>query len=158
MFYKFLVLVLALTCTMRVNAADLIVEEFGLSPAFSSISDALAAANDGDRIFIKNRGGLVPWIENLSIDKSVQLLPFENDSIFLMEGSITITPDNNREITIIGMHNINGTINTIGAGSVSARTKVNLFSCRMNTAYIYLSNGGISLTMAGTTILDGIIY
>lgn len=54
-------------------ATDLVVEEFGQPPSFASIGAAVAAANDGDRILIKNRAGNVPWIEDVTVNKS---LPF----------------------------------------------------------------------------------
>lgn len=52
-------------------AADRVVEEFGFPPAYSSIGAAVAAANDGDRIIIINRSGNIPWIENITINKSL---------------------------------------------------------------------------------------
>lgn len=48
-------------------AADLIVEEFGTAPTYASITAAVAASVDGDRIIIKNRAGDIPWIENITI-------------------------------------------------------------------------------------------
>ena len=35
-------------------ATDIVVEEFGITPAYPTITDAVAAASNGDRIIIKN--------------------------------------------------------------------------------------------------------
>lgn len=95
------VIFLLLLTVQSLYAADLVVEEFGVSPTYGSIQSAINAASNGDRILIRNRAGGIPWLENLGINKSIELLSYENDSTFVMQGDITFSPVNNGTITII---------------------------------------------------------
>jgi len=51
-------------------AADLIVEENGDLPNYGTIKDAVNAASDGVRIFIKNKAGGIAYQKNVIIAKS----------------------------------------------------------------------------------------
>src|SRR5436190_9931049 len=84
-------------------SADLIVEEFGSFPTYSSILSAVTASAEGDRIIIKNRAGNVPWIENITVDKSLSFLSYDNNTQFVVQGNYTINKANNREVIIVGM-------------------------------------------------------
>ena len=89
---------LLLLCTALIaivvfaHANDLVVEESGLPPSYSSITAAVAAANSGDRIFIKNKAGNLPWLENITITKSLTLLAFTYDSFFVGAGDLSNIP------------------------------------------------------------------
>src|SRR5690554_1947736 len=91
-------------------AADRVVEEFGFPPAYSSIGAAVAAAEDGDRIIIKNRAGNIPWIENITINKSLQFLSHANDDFFIVQGDYTIEFIPGLEVDIVGMRNTSGNL------------------------------------------------
>ncbi|MBX2972274.1 MAG: hypothetical protein KF797_04170 [Flavobacteriales bacterium] len=99
-------------------AVDRIVEEFGTSPAYANIASAVAAAADGDRIIIKNRTGDIPWIENITVDKSLEFLNYADNGFFVVQGNWTIIPAAGRVVVIKGMRNTNGSITATGAGTL----------------------------------------
>lgn len=151
------ILIIAFACFIQtIKAADLLVEEFGLSPAYSSISAAISAASDGDRIFIRNRAGNIPWVEELTINKSLELLPFDNDTFFFYQGNVAITAASNRTVTIIGMNNSSGSI-TGSTGSLSARTKINILGSFLDAGSINMNFNGLKATIAHTQVTDGTI-
>lgn len=141
--------------TLNTYASDLLVEEFGLAPAYPSISAAVAAANNGDRIIIKNRNGNAPWIENVTVNKSVQFLPFTNDTFFIVQGVYTIVPADNREITIIGMRNMAGNITGTAAGNVAARTKLNIMGSLLQSGSVLISANGYNVNTVHTVFANG---
>jgi hypothetical protein len=141
--------------TLNSYASDLLVEEFGLAPAYSSISAAVAAANDGDRIIIKNKNGNAPWIENVTVNKSVQFLPFTNDTFFIVQGIYTIVPADNREITIVGMRNMAGNITGSAVANVAARTKVNIMGSLFQSGSVLISANGYNVNTVHTIFANG---
>lgn len=124
-----------LLVALFVKSTDLIVEEFGVPPTYSSITSAINAAADGDRILIKPRfDPNLPWVEDLYLDKSVTLLSFIADTTFLLDGSVFIVPTAGKEVTIIGLQSY-GTDDNIEyvAGPAPMRTmKVNIFASITN--------------------------
>lgn len=54
------------------NAADLIVQENGSTGTYPTISQAITAAVNGDRIIIYPKIGDNPYIEDVTIDKSLE--------------------------------------------------------------------------------------
>lgn len=103
---------------LNMLAVDRIVEEFGTSPAYANIASAVAAAADGDRIIIKNRTGDIPWIENITVDKSLEFLNYADNGFFVVQGNWTIIPAAGRVVVIKGMRNTNGSITATGAGTL----------------------------------------
>lgn len=137
-------------------AVDRIVEEFGVSPTYPNITSAVAAAVDGDRIIIKNRAGDIPWIESITIDKSLQFLSYANDGEFVMQGGITINSAEGREITIIGMRNTAGSI--VGSGPGSWRsTKVRIMDSRFVNGSIVLNSTPFDVNVVGCTLQNGTV-
>ena len=121
------ILIPALLCFFgQAQAADRIVEEFGVSPTFPNIAAAVTAASNGDRIIIKNRAGDIPWIENITVDKSLQFLSYANDGPFVVQGTYTIPSADGREVTIIGMRNTAGGIAGSAGGTSTRGTKVRI--------------------------------
>lgn len=115
---KHLLLTLCASAALRLHAADRIVEEFGTAPTYPNIAAAVSAAADGDRIIIKNRAGDIPWIENITIDKSLEFLNYMNDGYFVVQGNWTVVPAADRKVTIKGMRNTSGSIVFSGTGPV----------------------------------------
>src|SRR5947209_5067512 len=113
----------------KLYATDLIVEEFGSLPTYPSITAAVAASVDGDRIIIKNRSGNIPWIEDISIVKSLQFLSYDNDTFYVVQGNYTVTGASGRTVSFIGMHNLNGSITYTGGATIKSTT-VNIMDCR----------------------------
>ena len=118
------------------SAADLCVNESGSGGCYSTISAALAAANDGDRIFIQPKSGGAPYVENLTINKSVQLLSNTEGAKWALTGNITITPAVGRKISILHMKNNAGNIETSSNSPVGVRCQVNIMDCELLAGYI----------------------
>src|SRR5690606_2933751 len=93
---------------LQATAVDRIVEEFGVPPAFPNIASAITAAEDGDRIIIKNRAGDIPWIEAITVNKNLEFLSFQDNGFFIVQGNWTITTATDRVVRIIGMRNTSG--------------------------------------------------
>ena len=111
-------------------ADDLIVDGSGLIPnSYSTITEALSAANEGDNILVSvtNTGGYRN--ENLVIDKSVSIFTLQENEYFSMQGNIMINLDDVLEFSIIGGI-IDGKIeaNLINQ-SRENNTTVNLIDC-----------------------------
>jgi len=138
------------------KATDLLVEENGLSPSYSSITAALAAASSGDRIFIKNKAGNLPWLENITISKSVDLLSFVNDSFFIMQGTVTVSPTTFSTINIIGMINLNGGI-SVGTSPTGNRTILRILDCQL-AGGISQQYNNYDLTVYGCTVSGSVSY
>lgn len=145
---------LALLFTLPTFAADLVVEEFGVAPAYSSIQAAITAANAGDRILIKNRTAGIPWLENLTLNKSIELLSYENDSSFTMQGNISIVPINGITITIVGMVNLTGNIDRSTSSGTARGTTVNIIDSEIN-GFINLDAAPFVVNLIGNTIENG---
>lgn len=154
---KTTIMLCCLMVAMALNtyASDLLVEEYALAPAYSSIGAAVAAATDGDRIIIKNKNGNAPWIENVAVNKSLHFLPFTNDTFFIVQGTYTITPADNREVTIIGMRNLAGGITGTAVGNVAARTKVNIMGCLLQSGSVIFGANGYSINTVHTILSAG---
>lgn len=153
---KALFTLVALTASLSLFAADRIVEEFGQSPAYPSITAAVAAASDGDRIIVKNRAGNIPWIENIAVNKSLQFLSFNNDGFFYVQGTYTITGAVGREVTVIGMRNTSGSFGFSGGGSVRGTT-VRILDSYFVTGSINLGNNNCQVDIIGCTLLNGTV-
>lgn len=136
------------------SAADRIVEEFGLAPAYPNITAAVAAAVDGDRIIVKNRAGNIPWIENITVDKSLQFLSFANDDFFVVQGTYTIPFASGRQVTIIGMRNTSGSIVSSGSGALRS-TRVRIIDSELVNGGITFNNDGFDADVVGCTIMAG---
>jgi hypothetical protein len=134
---------------------DLIVEENGVAPNYATIQAAVNAASTSqvDRIFVKNKAGNVPYQENVSISKSVTILPYDPDGVFYCFGSYTINPIiSGGEVTIIGMYNQSGSINSFAAASASTPTRVNLLGSTLVSGNLNTSNVGFVTHCAGNVI------
>ena len=112
--------------TSMASAADLYVRDFGAGGAYSTISAAITAAADGDRIIIKPKAGGIPYLENLTIDKSLTFVCETNFTKYLVQGSISVTPLAARVVTINNI-NLTSSIQVSGA-TPSGRTTLNVFN------------------------------
>jgi hypothetical protein len=134
---------------------DLIVEENGVAPNYATIQAAVTAASSSvvDRIFVKNKAGNVPYLENVTISKSVTILPFDPDGVFYCHGSYTINPiPGGGEVTIIGMYNNSGSINSFASANFTTPTRVNLLGSTLIAGGINTSNQGFVTHVAGNVI------
>jgi hypothetical protein len=144
----------ALVFTSAAFATDRIVEEFGQAPAYANITAAVAAAVDGDRIIVKNRAGNIPWIENITVNASLQFLSFANDDFFYVQGTYTITGAAGREVTIIGMRNTAGGVGFAAGGAVRGTT-VRIVDSYFVNGSLALNNNNFDVDVVGCTLVNG---
>lgn len=128
-----------LTVLFTASAADVKVDKTGaIAGSVTSISAAITAAADGDRIVVFSNGNI--YTENLTINKSLTFLCAAEGEYFFLAGNITITPANGREITIVGMHQ-NGTIASGGVNPVGARCIVNIVDSEITGSVTFNQDG-----------------
>ena len=157
------ILAMAMCVTLTMRGADLIVEENGVLPNFSSIQAAVTAAQPGDRIFVKNKSGGVPYQENVTIDKPLELLAFDSNGQFLVFGTYTISANaanfsaNGQHVTIIGMLNQSGSINATSNNSTGYELHLNMMGNQLNSGSINLTGLGYVSQVAGNWLLSGSI-
>jgi hypothetical protein len=116
----------------QMNAAILVVKEYGVNATYSSISAALTASANNDTIVVYDKPSGQQWIENLTIDKNLTFLHPTQDTRFKAPGSITIVPKAGMDLYIIGW-DLNG--NSIGVSATGAtatssnRAKITVADC-----------------------------
>lgn len=128
-------LLCALLCIMslgKIKATDLYVRDLGAGGAYSTISEAITAANDGDRIIIRPKTGNVPYLENLTINKSLTLASEINFSKYYVQGTISIVPAVNRVVTINNMYAFQSSIATSIVTLSGGRATVNIINCTVD--------------------------
>lgn len=153
---KTLFSLILLFCSTSIFATDLVVESFGIAPAYSDIQSAINAAANGDRILIRSRPGGIPWIQPLSINKNIELLSYDNDTMFYYQGDVTIDVSTATEVTIISMRNTNGDILLTGTGTTKS-CKLTLLDSYIN-GNLDLDNDHLVLECAGSEIRGYIHY
>jgi hypothetical protein len=85
------IIICLFTCMASFSyAADLFVQEFGGGGTFSTISDAITASSNGDRILVQPKAGNASFIESLTVNKAIQILTASNGNRFFLQGNITI--------------------------------------------------------------------
>lgn len=135
--------------TSIASAADLYVRDLGAGGSYSTISAAITAANDGDRIIIRPKAGSLPFIENLTIDKSLSFVSEINFSKYILQGTITVTPAAGRVVTINNLQ-ISGTnAISVSADTTGGRTTLNLLNS--TTAAVNTGVANTTLNMSGCT-------
>ena len=139
-----LLLLISCFASSYLFAIDRIVQQNGPVGTYASIGAAVTAAVDGDQILINNRTDLLPWIENVTINKSLTFLCATDNTQFWVEGTYTIAMADNRSITINGMRNTSGSFNLSGATPVF-RTNVTIAQSDIV--------GNISFTASGVNLL-----
>lgn len=141
---------------LHVCAMDRIVEEFGTSPTYPNITAAVAAAVDGDRIIIKNRAGDIPWIENITVDKSLEFLNYADNGFFVVQGTWTITPAAGRTVTIKGMRNTNGSIQATAPGPLGS-TALKVLDGQFVSGSINAASDAIRAEIVGNELQSGYV-
>ncbi|MDH4471716.1 MAG: hypothetical protein QE487_03865 [Fluviicola sp.] len=133
-----------------VFAVDRVVQQGGPVGTFASISAAITAATDGDLIIINNRTDGLPWLENLSVGKTLTFVSAVDNIQWWMEGTIAITMAEGRNVTIIGLRNTSasGTITKNGTTPVN-RTVVNILYSDI-AASIDMGTAGINFYLGSS--------
>jgi hypothetical protein len=153
-----LIAFLLVSFSVYTQAADLAVAENGAGGAYSSITDAYNAATNGDRIIIMPQSGNAPYVENLSISKSLQFLSGAEGQQYTMQGTITIVPAAGREITFIGLRNLTGNITASVSSPAGARTKVNIINCSFLGGNISFDYDYFDINLASTTVVGQVVF
>mgnify|MGYP001074437376 CR=1 FL=1 len=149
--------ILAIGISANIYAVDICVNELGSGGCYSSISAAIAAANDGDRILIQPKAGNAPYVENLTINKSIQLLSNQEGVMWSLTGNITITPAIGRQISILHMNNNMGNITASGNSPSGVRCKVDIINCQLLDGYINLNYDNFEVNVVSSIINNGYV-
>ena len=143
--------------------ADWVVEENGVSPNFATIQDAVTAASPGDRIFVVNKSGSIPYLENVTIDKAIEILPYTANGNFLVFGNYTISPNGSGfsstfdSVRIIGMLNQSGSIVAAANNSTGNGIEIDVVSCQLNAGSIIVSGTQFYSRVSGNWLQSGSI-
>ncbi|MCB9230715.1 MAG: hypothetical protein H6581_03590 [Bacteroidia bacterium] len=162
-FILFLLIALGTSLFVETQAADIIVEENGVLPNFATIQAAVTAAQPGDRIFVKNKSGSVPYQENVTIDKPLSLLAWTSNGTFLVYGTYTLNPNGANfsstlnTVSIIGMVNVSGSINATSNNTTGNRIYLNIVGNQLNSGSISLTGTNYFSEVAGNWLLGGSI-
>lgn len=116
---KIYLILFSLMIGVNLKAADLYVNSSGATGTYSSLTAAMQAANDGDRIIIST---LMNLVENVTINKSVTVTSASAGTTFTLNGTMTIEAVANKEIRIIG--------GDISALSFSSGTATDATACK----------------------------
>ena len=135
--------------TSMASAADLYVRDLGAGGSYSTISAAITAAADGDRIIIRPKAGSLPFIENLTIDKSLSFVSEINFSKYILQGTITVTPEAGRVVTINNLQISGINAITVSADTTGGRTTLNLLNSITSAVNAGVAN--TTLNMSGCT-------
>lgn len=139
------------------RAADIVVDNDG-SGDYLSIQAAITAANPGDRIFVVS--GASPYVGDLYIDKSIELLSQTEGERFNYQGNVYInyssTMPANSAITIQSMHNWNGGISSYYAGT-GDRNRVNIVNCKLSQGNINFNHLKYDVRVQNDSLLSGTV-
>ena len=152
----FLGFALLMGLSLSVKSADLCVVGSGGGGCYSTISAAIAAANNGDRILIQPQVG-VPYVENLTIDKSVELLSNQEGVKWELAGNIMITPEVGRTIGIMHMKNLGGSIYTQQNSPSGIRCTVNIVDCELVSGNISFDYDNFNVRVISSVVNNGYV-
>jgi len=148
----YLLALMSLGLVAKSFAADLLVAENGAGGAYATITDAITAAKDGDRIFVTPKSGGSPYGENIAIIKSLQFLSNKEGEKFVVNGSITITPSVGMTVTFLGMKDLSGDITTTGASPAGARTEVKVVNCELTSGSVKFDYDNFNVQVVSSVI------
>lgn len=142
----------------KMFAADLVVITGGSGSTYPTISDAIVAASEGDRIIVTPISGGAPFTENLAIDKSLQFLSSQEGVMFVVSGNITITPADSRTITFIGMKVTSGSLDGTTSSPAGTRTTVNIMNCDFESGNINLNYDYYNLNLVSSIVKGQVTF
>jgi hypothetical protein len=118
--------------TLQMNAAILVVKEYGVNATYSTIASALTAAVNNDTIVVYDKPSGQQWIENLTIDKNITFFHPTQGTRFKAPGAITIVPKAGMDLYILGWDLNNNSIGVSASGATatsSNRAKITVADC-----------------------------
>ncbi|MCS3531288.1 hypothetical protein [Chryseobacterium sp. JUb7] len=139
-------------------AADLYVRNGGAGGSYSTVSAAITAAADGDRIIIQPKTNGTAYVENLTINKSLTFVSETIYNRYFIQGTITINPAVGRVVNISGLSSGNFTIyNVVASGpTTGGRTTINLYNCYLNN--VATNQANTTTNISGSTVSGGISF
>jgi hypothetical protein len=137
--------------TSMASAADLYVRDLGAGGAYPTIGAAITAAVDGDRIIIRPKAAGLPYIENLTIDKSLSFVSETNFSKYLVQGTVSVSPAVGRVVTVNNM-SVTSSFSVSGS-TTGGRTTVNVYNSTLGS-FIDATRNNTSLNMSGCVVTN----
>ncbi|MFP3594415.1 hypothetical protein [Chryseobacterium sp. SIMBA_038] len=155
---KLLTIVLTGLFSTTAFAADLYVRNAGAGGAYSTVSAAITAASDGDRIIIQPKTNGTAYVENLTINKSLTFVSETIYNKYFIQGTVTINPAAGRVVNISSLSSGNFTIyNVVASGpTTGGRTTINLYNCYLNNVSTNQTN--TTTNISGCTVSGGINF
>lgn len=149
-----LTLALLTVITLPCSAIDRIVDVTGTGGAFTTITAALTAAQDGDRILVIPHAG--NFVENLVLTKSLQVMSAVEGQRFNLQGSITFAPGTaGREITVQNVLIASGFGITSSLSPAGPRTAVRVLDCKLLGGNLNMANSNYDVTVARDSLMNG---
>ena len=145
----FVLTIFSLLFNFQTYASDIYVNSSGASGTYITLSGALQAANDGDRIIVST---LINLIEDVTISKSVTITSASSGSSFVLNGTMTIEAVANKEIRLIGAE-LDELSFTSGTATDATDCKVYLIDSQVSTN-ISTTVTGLSLNLMYCTDSD----
>lgn len=143
--------------TSMASAADLYVRSTGSGGAYTTVSAAITAATNGDRIIIQPKTNGTAYVENLTINKSLTFISETIYNKYFIQGSVNIAPAAGRVVTFSGLTSGDFTIYniTVTGATTGGRTTVNLYNCYLNNVDTTPAN--TTTNMSGC-IVNGYVF
>lgn len=140
------------------SAADLNVRATGAGGAYTTVSAAITAANNGDRIIIQPKTDGSAYVENLTINKSLTFVSETNYNKYFIRGTVTITPSAGRVVTISNLSSGNFTIYNVvvNGATTGGRTTLNLYNCYLNNVDATGANN--TTNISGCTVSGYVLF
>ena len=138
----FVLTIFSLLFNFQTYASDIYVNSSGAPGTYITLSGAIQAANDGDRIIIST---LINLIEDVTISKSVTITSAASGSSFVLNGTMTIEAVANKEIRLIGAE-LDELSFTSGTATDATDCKVYLIDSQVSTN-INTTVTGLSLNL-----------
>ena len=134
---KLLLTFSAVLFTASVFAGNLLVKEYGVNGTYSTIQDAINAAQDGDTIIVFNKPSGQYWLEDLVISKEVFLENSDANQRFnQLDGNIEIQPQDGKKMFFLGIDLMSGhkIYSNGGASDPVNRCEINIIDCSIGEA------------------------
>jgi len=119
--------------TFQMNAAILVVKEYGVNATYSTIATALSAAANNDTIVVYDKPSGQQWTEDLTIDKNITFMHPTQGTRFKAPGNITIVPKAGMDLYMIGWNLDSKSITATSTGATatsSSRAKITIGDCQ----------------------------
>lgn len=113
---------MSMLAIFQLSAADIYVNQSGQAGTYLTISDAVAAASDGDNIYISP---IAEYIEDITIDKSLTFASAETTNDYFVDGSVTVVGAPGRDVRFI-KGEFESLFYNPGTDTITDKTKITL--------------------------------